>query len=623
MSNSYNIDIDEYMDDSFNPNFLEIDTKLHTMYGGGKYPIVDDPDFNNKINKAFSSYKIRNNSRANIDSFCGKRTFKLQKPQQFVAKYINPRTNYDSLLIYHRIGAGKTCSAIQIGETWKKKRTIHFVLPASLIGNFRNELRSKCTGNAYISDNDRKLLNELQPTDNRYIEIIDKSNKKIDKYYKIYSYNKFISLAKDDEIELKNSVLIIDEIQNMISSKGTYYYTLSNLLESSPSDLKIVLLSATPMFDKPTEFALTFNLLRPKRSMETGKKFINRYIKSTVRNGKVRYDVQNMDEFKELIKGYVSYYKGAPSFTFPHMTVRYVECEMSKFQYSIYKKILKSDQNRSSITIRDFDYDNYCVDDSDDDEYAMNVIDLPNNFYIGTRYVSNVVFPNKKINKTGAKSLTYKKIQNNLDKYSCKHAKMMISINRTKGKVFIYSGFKGYAGISVIAKVLRAYGYKDYAKYGTGKKRYAIWSGDVKLNMRDRIRDVYNKYDNLGGNKLRIIIGSPSIKEGVSLKAVRYVHVLEPYWNMSRLYQVFGRASRFCSHIDLEESDRNVKVYVYIAKGYGIRCGKTVDQYIRDIAIKKDKLIKKFEIAIRESAVDCNLNANANENDIDGITCDI
>ena len=46
------------------------------------------------------------------------------------------------LLIYHRIGSGKTCSAIQIGEKFKKNKRIIVVVPASLRGNFRNELRS-------------------------------------------------------------------------------------------------------------------------------------------------------------------------------------------------------------------------------------------------------------------------------------------------------------------------------------------------------------------------------------------------------------------------------------------------------------------------------------------------
>ena len=40
------------------------------------------------------------------------------------------------------------------------------------------------------------------------------------------------------------------------------------------------------------------------------------------------------------------------------------------------------------------------------------------------------------------------------------------------------------------------------------------------------------------------MLGSPSIKEGVSLLRIEQVHILEPYWNMSRILQIIGRATR-------------------------------------------------------------------------------
>lgn len=147
------------------------------------------------------------------------------------------------------------------------------------------------------------------------------------------------------------------------------------------------------------------------------------------------------------------------------------------------------------------------------------------------------------------------------------------------------------------------------------KKRFAIWSGDESAETKDEIRDVFNRVDNLYGDKLKIVLGSPSIKEGVTLKAVRFVHVLEPYWNQSRLEQVVGRASRFCSHIDLPEEERNVKVYVYIAMHPDQKI--TVDQYIRKLSETKNKIIKQFENAVKEAAVDCRLNKNANTIDDD------
>lgn len=568
-----------------------------------KYPSIKDEDFYDKINKIYKKYKIPK-QKLSINEYCKPREFTLQEPQQFLPEYINPTTPYKSVLIYHRIGAGKTCSAIQIAERWKELKRIVFVLPASLKGNFKNELRGMCGG--YLSNSDRAKLSKLQPGDDEYMEIIKKSDKKIDKYYDIYSYNKFIEYAQEGTMKLNNCILFIDEIQNMVSETGTYYKELYDLIYASSSNLRIVLLSATPMFDKPVEIALTMNLLRPDKLLPTGREFERKFIQEKTIKDKTFYSVKNMDLFKDMIKGYVSYYMGAPSYTFPEMTIKYVECEMSDFQYSTYRKILGKEDNGTLKLMPS-------------KEEVINAVDLPNNFYIGARFVSNVVYPNRKISDEGLESLTDKKITEGLAKYSCKLDKIMTNIRRAKGKIFLYSGFKEHAGLKTVIRVMEAFGYKNYIEHGPGKRRFAVWSGDESIAHKDEIREVYNRIDNLYGEKLKIILGSPSIKEGVSLKAVRYVHVLEPYWNKSRLEQVVGRASRFCSHINLPKEERDVKVYVYVAMHPDEPI--TVDQYIKKLSETKNKIIKQFEDAIKEAAIDCRLNINANETDDQKIKC--
>lgn len=571
-----------------------------------RYPSINDDEFYDKIDKLYKKYKIPKN-KLSINEYCKPKEFTLQKPQQFLPEYINPKTPYKSILIYHRIGAGKTCSAIQIAERWKKLKRIVFVLPASLKGNFMSELRGLCGGDNYMKPAERKKLAQLQPGDDEYIEIINRSNKRIEKYYDIYSYNKFIEYTKAGSMKLNNAILIIDEIQNMVSSTGTYYKELYDLIYHSSKDLRIVLLSATPMFDKPVEIALTMNLLRLPKPLPVGKEFSNTFIQEKSIKSGTYYTVKNMDKFKDMIKGYISYYMGAPAYTFPEMTIKYVECEMSDFQYGIYKKLLKKE---GADLLQRF---------PSKDE-VVNASDLPNNFYIGTRFVSNVVYPNKKISEQGLDSLTPDKIRDKLAKYSCKLDKIMTNIRRSRGKVFLYSGFKEYAGLKTVTKVLEAFGYKNYSEHGPGRKRFAVWSGDESSQEKDEIREMFNRMDNLYGEKLKIIIGSPSIKEGVSLKAVRYVHVLEPYWNKSRLEQVVGRASRFCSHINLPADERDVKVYVYISMHPDENI--TVDQYIKKLSETKNKIIKQFEQAIKEAAVDCRLNKYANiVEDEDEIKC--
>lgn len=570
-----------------------------------QYPETSDDDFYKKINKIYKRFTIPVPDKT-FDEICFPKTFQLQLPQEFLSEYLNPETPYKSILIYHRIGAGKTCTAVRIGETWIGHRKIIVVLPASLKGNFRGELRSMCAGDNYLKPKERIRLSELHPSDPEYKEIIKKSDDRIDEYYSIYSYNKFIQLIKNESLTLDNSILIIDEIQNMVSEEGTYYNTLYDSIHRAGDKLRVVLLSATPMFDKPNEFALTMNLLRIPQELPTGREFYNTFVRIIERkDGKYQYKVKNMKYFKDCIRGYVSFFRGAPPYVFPKLIIRYVKCPMSEFQYRAYKDVLDTKGSQYNMK-RDM-------------LGILTVKDLPNNFHIGTRIVSNIVFPNRKINEQGFISFKGYHITKDLHIYSPKFDKIMKRIESSSGKVFIYSGFKEYGGIKSFSRVLDEYGYMNYVNMGEGKKRYAIWSGDENIAIKDEIRAVYNNKNNLSGNKIKILLGSPSINQGVSLTSVRQVHIIEPYWNQARLDQVIGRASRFCSHKDVSEEKRIVKVYIYIAtfpedisdeelKFYK----ETVDEHIHYLAEQKNKLVREFEKSIKEAAIDCKLNKNAN-----------
>lgn len=591
-------------EDVYKSSFDENDINLYGGIKKSKYPKITDDEFYDKINNIYKDFKIPKKKRS-FEEICFPKKYQLQLPQQFMSEFLNPNTPYKGVLIYHRIGAGKTCTAIRIAEKWKKYRKIIVVLPASLKGNFRGELRSLCANENYLKNSERKKLQEIDPSEEEYKEIIAKSDERINKVYKIYSYNKFIELSQNKEINLNNTLLIIDEIQNMISEKGTYYYVLYDMIHNAPNSLRTVLLSATPMFDKPDELALTMNLLRIPNPFPTGRDFYKKYVKTIKRSDGVYYHkVQNIDSFKENIKGYVSYFRGAPPYVFPQVYVKYVNCEMSDFQYKAYTDVLKNEEKEY------LEYKRITMSRAMAMK-SLSVKNLPNNFFIGTRVVSNVVFPNRKIGEEGFKSFRGKAVTENLEIYSIKFHKIMKKISKTKGKIFVYSGFKEYGGLKSFAKVLDLFGYKNYVNHGSGKKRYAIWSGDEDIKTKDEIKAIFNKKDNLNGSKLKVLLGSSAIKEGVSLIAVKQVHVIEPYWNQSRLDQVIGRASRFCSHKDVPEEERYVNVYIYIATRHDCE-EKTVDQYIQHLAAQKNKLVHEFEVAVKESAIDCALNKNAN-----------
>lgn len=545
------------------------------------YPQIHDPQFIQKITKIYKQFKIK--KLETFRDICFPKSFNLQMQQKLLAAYINPKTPYRRLLVYHKIGAGKTCTAIQIAEQWIGKKKIVVILPASLVGNFRNELRSYCCRDCYISKSDTELLKKLDPSSKEYKKIIQNSNDKIDKDYTIYSYNKIFDLLFKKKINLSNSLIIVDEVHNIISDKGFYYNTFLNHLKICKNYV-LVLMSATPMYDKPTELPLLLNLLNDKK-LPTGADFINKYIHfgNTIK-------IKNLAELIPRLQGIVSFYKGAPSYVFPEIKFHVVKCEMSKFQHDVYKKILLNENKSSSKK--------FTKSSNDILKYTF-ISDLPNNFFIGTRIASNIVFPNLK--NEGIESLTTSIVKNHLDKYSCKIYKLVKKVKKAKRTVLIYSNFKEYGGVRSLIKILECLGYTNYASNGKGKRRFAIWSGDESMPMREEIKSIFNSQTNLYGEQIKILIGTPAIKEGISLYRVEQVHVLEPTWNWSKLDQIIGRAVRFCSHKDIPKDDRVVSVYLYIAT---FPNQKTIEQHIFELAIKKREMIKQFDTILKQYSID-------------------
>jgi superfamily II DNA or RNA helicase len=536
-----------------------------------------------EITKKYKKYEIKPRKET-IDDFCNPTKFKLQPQQEFIADYFSSKDAPPGMLVYHQIGAGKTCAAISVAEKMKHKLNIIVVLPASLIGNFVDELRSPCPGEEYLSKGDRQKLLKLKPDDSEYKTIIQKSDKRIKKYYTIYSYHKFIELTKKNKIKLDDTLLIIDEVQNMVSLTGTFYNTLKKSIDKSSDSLKILILSATPMFDRPSEIGLTLNLLKPKVEFPIGLDFDKKFLK---RKGSM-YETKNLDKFNSLSKNLISYFRGAPPFTYPEQLFKVVKCQMSDFQYKSYLSALSTEGDIVKGAFRNVD-----------------ILNLPLNFFLGPRVISNIAFPNKRIGELGFASLKNDHLQlQNIHNYSIKFYKIFKKIKQSDGPVFVYSNFKDLGGIKSFIKFIEYHGYKNYKVFGEGPLRYALWTGDEKREMKEEIKYIFNQKDNDNGSKINMMIGSPSVKEGVSFKRVRQVHILEPYWNMSRVLQIIGRAIRFCSHKDLPKKDRNVEVFLYLATKSGI---VTADQTIWSMAKQKSKLIGAFETALKEVAVDCQL----------------
>jgi superfamily II DNA or RNA helicase len=563
--------------------------------------MTSNSNIQEEIYKKYKKYKFKPSiNKKTLKEICKPpNQFSHQNPQKFLAEFMSPKTKNKAILVFHQIGSGKTCTAINIAEQWKNKRKIWIILPASLIGNFYDELRSPCAFDNYMTSNERNKINNDNKT-----EIIEKTNERINKVYTILSYNKFISMIEENKVKLTNSLIIIDEIQNMISEYGTYYQKLSMIIKKSPEDLRIILLSATPIFDKPVELALTLNLLPLENKLPIGQEFNDMFLSlSETKSGIPFYKFINQDIFKNAIRGFVSYYRGMPKKSFPNSELHIVKCTMDSFQYSSYKVVQLKEKKASKI----------------------DLLKLPNNFFIGTRIISNIAYPNGKVNAKGYDSWKKKYLKGkSLKKYSIKFYKIIKNIRKSEGKIFVYSNFVEYGGLKPFKPVLEANGfieYKSKMELKPNKKYFATWSGDESLEFKEEIKGLYNNPK----SPLVLMLGSPAIKEGVTLKRVRQIHILEPYWNYSRLSQIIGRGIRFCSHADLPKKEQFVDIFLYLAvrpnenkykKSKNILTKMSVDRYINYLAISKQNLIEEFENLLKKEALDCLLNK-----EINGVEC--
>jgi hypothetical protein len=290
--------------------------------------------------------------------------------------------------------------------------------------------------------------------------------------------------------------------------------------------------------------------------------------------------------------------------------------------------------------------------------------------------------------KLNAERDTYLKLNaEGLKKYSCKLFEILTRMASSPGPVLVYSQFEELEGMGVLAASLMANGYEpvkftgkwfgpepdftpeslaSLAK-GPGVNRFMVFSGKEDRRQRAITLAIFNsQWENvpkgirailekskidlkkkyLHGEIIKCIGITGAGAEGISLRNVRQVHIMEPFWNTVRVEQVKGRAMRICSHMDLPQAEREVEIFTYVSRFSPDQVSKrdaeggipksiqsadgdidpetklqrimTSDQRVLNIGVRKDIIGKKLQSLMKEVAVDCTMNAPDNE---PGISC--
>jgi len=138
--------------------------------------------------------------------------------------------------------------------------------------------------------------------------------------------------------------------------------------------------------------------------------------------------------------------------------------------------------------------------------------------------------------------------------------------------------------------------------------RYAMITGDPRLSPNNdfEVKGLTSD-DNKDGSKVKVVLISKAGSEGIDLKFIRQVHILDPWYNMNRPEQIIGRAVRNFSHKDLPFEKRNVEIFMY-----GTILDKNIEEaadlYVYRVAEYKAIQIGKVTRVLKETAVDCIIN---------------
>jgi superfamily II DNA or RNA helicase len=655
----------------------EVREQLHKVYNNKNYnnkyksyQSVESPTFQSSLlsKKEFIDRKIAREDT--IDDFekaayasciTSDGDFKLSESQAFVRNYISPRTPYNSLLLYHDVGVGKTCSAISIAERFPDFKCI-IIAPLNVQSAFRAQMFDV----SKLSRTNDRVTKSNQCTAFRFVDgntsdddatIDARAQKMINSRYAFTGFKKFANmLAKlsDDEIveQYNKYVFIVDEAHNLRSQKDESkpaYAAMKRLLKLVRGN-KLILLTATPMFNDPREVLDLVNLLL----VNDGRKPLKK---------KTIFDKEgNLIDGESLIKGmvgYVSHVSGRNPLRFPVILTpdsdgdanvlkvnaiprldvhgnlipvehrikdsKIVGSVMSPFQYQKYVE-----HSGTKVT-----YVNVKVIENEDD-----TSDIPPSFRPGFE-VSNVSFPID----NGAKDSSslfwscFRRVPGKefavnyvpdiprflampaLGTYSCKFKTIIDRIATSEGIVFVYSRFL-WAGLIPFAIALEHAGYGRHGRRnilnetnGYDYGRYIILTSDNRIcNKSTFASDLASvvREDNKDGNKIKIILACGVATEGIDFKCVRSVHLIDPWYHSNKVSQIIGRASRNCSHGYLVPNKRTVTVYMHAATGSD---RETVDINAYRISEVKQRRISAIENIMKSVSVDCVLNKHAQQDE--------
>jgi hypothetical protein len=708
------------------------------------YPTLNDPNFSHKIfnKKEFNDTQYDGEVFEDVKEHSNKLisdNFRVLQPHQsFVKNFLSFQTPFNSLLLFHGLGSGKTCSAIGVCEESREylkqtgsNKKMCIIASPNVLDNFKKQLFdetnlklnekggvwsiSSCIGN--------KFIDEINPTNLKGLtkeHVILQIKNLIKTHYVFMGYIEFANYIteiagpnhdiKKIKSEFNDRLLVIDEIHNIRNDGDKNKVVAENLLFliRTADRMRLLLLSATPMFNSCTEIIWLLNLLNinDRRPTIDIKKVFNT-------DGDLIEDGDKL--LVRKMRGYVSYVRGENPYTFPfrifpkdmgstytstvslQMNGRKIETRQ-RTTLDLYAHPIGIEQLKGYAKIMDaLKQTRMKIQKKNGEEYEMphfsDFETIPYPMLQGPLQALNIIYPSENMNEkidllefysatdgssksiSGSSSLgsyddfdeeehssqsktisddgsgsssssetvgggpnlnmtgelglknvvavsdgkyAYIKKHNgffapdNIGNYSSKIKKICDHIVSSVGIVLVYSQYID-GGLIPMALALEEIGFNNLSgslfkptKQGKLVGMYAMITGDT-LNSKEivnKLTDIENK----DGRQLKVILISKTGSEGIDLKYIRQIHIMEPWFNMSRIEQIIGRGVRNGSHQSLPFEQRNVEIYMHSTIITDTPELELADEYLYRHAEVNAKRIGVISKLMKENAVDCILN---------------
>jgi hypothetical protein len=563
------------------------------------YPQLDEADFYGRVyhdGRFYTKTVVEHNRHSREGG-----TFALMEQQQQLPLFLSPETGIRTQLLYHGTGTGKTGTIALCALRFAivSSKPILFLVPNEIVkleveseilgrewtttaDKAKSVFIRKFMGDAFITEQMRATLNSLETERSKDILCRKIWDEHVSRYFELETHTKFenrilgepqtgFSTSRSARLAMSNASIsdqfdgrgvIVDEAHYMRKEKRLYQALMKVIVSCRLSTL--FLLTATPMIESADEICPLINLMLAVERVSPA-----RYLTHEIVNAYLTYEDRLAEEMlRQSFRGRISYVRGLDPRSFPQR----IDCGIRIFptlpEHYVWPCYMEGPQLDA--------YLNAFMQEFDPNGEAGQRNDL----WSKTREIARcythkdmgrwIVVPTKKTKrwKGNEKCQDWKYARMRGLSTKMRHMYEIITENNKRkqtGPALIYSS-NIETGVKRHELFFNCNSFYPWIEGQNAHpfRTHVDISGDVGFcRAKDAIK-VLKSDRNYLGEMLKIVIASPKIRTGVTLRHFSTLFLDEVDWTVGDREQIVGRLIRHGSHEHSSDPYCNKSVHVYV-----------------------------------------------------------